>query len=83
MPGVDGDKVQLHLAFQRAIFKDQVAATQTQVVLDVLLYAGCLYMDVSGCFNHGADLVRSKTLRLAEKFSGLAKLVKCDLITVR
>jgi hypothetical protein len=52
MPWVDGDQVQFGPSFLCAVFKNKVAGTQTEVILDLLLDAGGFYVGITGSLDH-------------------------------
>jgi hypothetical protein len=82
VPWADGDQVQFRPPFQDAVFKNEVAGTQAEVILDLLLDAGGFYMGITGCLDHHFWHFSKSNLRKPLKVSQISyKLTKTVQIT--
>jgi methylmalonyl-CoA/ethylmalonyl-CoA epimerase len=69
MPWVDGDKIEFRLTFEKAVFKHQVTAPQTEVICNLTLNAGGFYMRFAGGLQHHFGHNRCENLLKAGKVS--------------
>jgi hypothetical protein len=69
MPRVNGDQVQLRFAVEKAVFKHQVTATQTEIIGNLTLNAGSFYVRVASGIQHHFGHNRFENLLKAGKVS--------------
>jgi methylmalonyl-CoA/ethylmalonyl-CoA epimerase len=69
MPRVDGYQVKLRLTFEKAVFEHQVTATQTEIIGNLTLYPGGLYVRIAGGIQHHFRHNRFENLLKAGKVS--------------